>query len=275
MPVTVTTLVENTLGEHLGLKNEHGLSFCIQKDGRTVLFDVGQSGAFLYNADRLQIDLSRLDHVVLSHGHYDHSGGFRALTEKTTRFTLLLGEGFFLGKYGKIKNSFEYLGNNFSEGFLAEKGIHYRTVKEPVEEIMPGVYVLSSFPRVHQDEVISPRFQIKKNGTFSQDLFHDEIAMAVDTSKGTVVLLGCSHPGMKNMIDAVKTRLNTPVYAVFGGTHLVEASPASLELSLEYLQNKDLGVIGMSHCTGGTASERLKSNDMYVRNRTGSSYFFD
>jgi 7,8-dihydropterin-6-yl-methyl-4-(beta-D-ribofuranosyl)aminobenzene 5'-phosphate synthase len=275
MPVTITTLVENTPGEHLGLKNEHGISFCIQRDGRTVLFDVGQTGAFLQNAELLRIDLSRVDHVVLSHGHYDHSGGLPALAEKTIRFNLHFGPGFFLPKYGKINNSYEYLGNSFDEDFLAEKGIPFQTESEPVKEILPGIFVFSSFPRVHEDEKISPRFQIRKNGIFAQDPFDDEIAMGVDTKQGLVVLLGCSHPGMKNMIDAAAARLHKPVYAVYGGTHLVEASPESLELSVRYLKMNVLGVIGMSHCTGETATDRLKTDSLYVRNRTGSSHFFD
>ena len=77
MSIQITTLMENSLGEHTGLKTEHGLSFLIETEGSSVLFDLGQSGAFLHNAEKLCKDLSDVTHVVLSHGHYDHTGGFR------------------------------------------------------------------------------------------------------------------------------------------------------------------------------------------------------
>ena len=131
MSIKITTLIENTPGEHLALKNEHGISFYIEKDDYKVLFDTGQSDAFLYNAQQLNIELDRLDYVVLSHGHYDHSGGFTHLTEKTNNFTLITGKGFFDGKYGKIKTSYEYLGNNFNSDLLKKKKIKHITADAP------------------------------------------------------------------------------------------------------------------------------------------------
>ena len=81
MKVKITTLVENSLGEHLALRNEHGLSFLIEIENprMQILFDTGQSGNFIYNAGLLDVDLAKTDKVVLSHGHYDHSGRLKAL----------------------------------------------------------------------------------------------------------------------------------------------------------------------------------------------------
>jgi len=75
MGVVITTLVENGQGGHLGLAHEPGLSFFIEKDGRAFLFDTGKSDAFLTNAETLALDPFRADTLILSHGHYDHSGG--------------------------------------------------------------------------------------------------------------------------------------------------------------------------------------------------------
>ena len=272
MVLKITTLIEDTMGEHLALKNEHGISFYIEKDGHKILFDTGQSGTFLENAEQLQIDLSDLEHVILSHGHYDHSGGLRALSNVAKNFELIVGKGFFNEKCGFGNNYYEFIGNNFSENFLLERGIPYKLVNHDLNEILPGIYVITNFPRVHKDEIINPRFKILKNGSFVNDPFDDEVLVALDTPEGLVVLLGCSHPGMKNMLDTARNLLEKPLYAVLGGTHLVEAKEKSFKLSLDYLNDKEIKVVGVSHCTGEKAMSALSiSNDRYFHNRTGSS----
>ena len=137
MSLKITTLIENTPGEHLALKHEHGISFYIEKDGHKILFDTGQSGSFLYNADQLRIQLSDLEFVVLSHGHYDHSGGLRSLADLTSRFELITGEGFFLEKYAFRGGSYEYLGNNFDRPFLEKHRIHHRIARNGLTELVP------------------------------------------------------------------------------------------------------------------------------------------
>jgi 7,8-dihydropterin-6-yl-methyl-4-(beta-D-ribofuranosyl)aminobenzene 5'-phosphate synthase len=276
MTVKITTLIENRAGEHHGLEHEHGLSFFIEKDGSAVLFDTGQSEKFIKNAEQLKVNLRLLDHVVLSHGHYDHSGGFRSLVELTDSFTLTIGEGFFNEKYGCEDNSCEYLGNNFNEQFLKEKGIAWQYAGEQCSEILPGIHVITSFPRIHEDETVNPRFKVLKEGKLQPDHFNDEVLLAIDTDPGLVVLLGCSHPGMKNMLECAVTLTGRPLYAVLGGTHLVEADEESLAFSLDYLKNAKLNVIGVSHCTGESAIEYLSANEKrYFQNHTGSTLFVD
>lgn len=276
MTLKITTLIENNPGEHKALTHEHGLSFFIETDDTRILFDTGQSGVFLANADLLNIDPGRLDSVVISHGHYDHSGGFRSLTGITTQFNLFLGQGFFHEKYGVRNNSCEFLGNNFDKAFVSNLGIRCTFVKESILEIASGIFILSGFDRIHEDETINPRFMILKDSNLCPDPFDDEIALALDSPKGLIVLLGCSHPGMKNILDAAVRLIGKPVYAVLGGSHLVEASKASLEVSLDYLQKETLGIVGLSHCTGQTAMERLAvCNANYFQNRTGSSLFIN
>lgn len=271
----ITTLIENSPGEHHGLATEHGISFCIEKDGYTLLFDTGQSGSFLSNASKLNISLGAVEHVVLSHGHYDHSGGFRPLCAAAGGFTLITGEGFFLPKYAFRNGAYDFLGSDFDEAFLSEKGISSVTVSAPAKEILPGIHVLSGFPRIHAEEKINPRFLLRKDGAFMPDSFDDEILLAVETGEGLAVLLGCSHPGMRNMLDAVKERLRRPILAVLGGTHLVEAKGTGLEKSLEYLQNSGILFVGMSHCTGKDVMDRLEAVcPGFFRNVTGSSLFF-
>lgn len=272
MALKITTLIENTGGEHLGLISEHGLSFFIEKDNHKILFDTGQSANFIENARLLKADLLALEYVVLSHGHYDHSGGVKHLTNLTCDFDLIMGKGFFNDKYGYKNNRYEYLGNSFDESFLKQKKIKHRFIDQPLTELLPGIYVLSQFPRIHKDEVINSRFKIEQDGRFLDDRFEDEILLAIDTADGLVIVLGCSHPGMKNMLDATVSLLQRPIYAILGGTHLVEANASSLDVSLEYLNNDNLKVIGVSHCTGKTAMDKLAGkNSHYFQNSTGST----
>ncbi len=272
MSTRITTLIENNQGEHKGLLSEHGLSFFIEKDEYSILFDTGHSGAFVQNAAQLQKNLAKVDHVVLSHGHYDHSGGLRSLMELTTDFKLTVGQGFFNEKYGDNNNSIEYLGNNFTETFLHKKDISYQFAHKDVTELVEQVYVITNFPRIHKDEVINPRFSLLESGIFIPDRFSDEILLAIDSAHGLILLLGCSHPGMKNMVTFAVEILGRPLYAVLGGTHLVESDRKSMELSMKFLERDDLKVVGVSHCTGKPAMERLAaSNSCYFHNRTGSS----
>ncbi|MEW5774832.1 MAG: MBL fold metallo-hydrolase [Thermodesulfobacteriota bacterium] len=274
MSLTVTTLIENSPGEHKGLAAEHGLCLHVAAGGHSILFDTGQSGAFLGNAAKLNIDLSGLDHVVLSHGHYDHSGGLRRLADAASGFRLTVGRGFFAAKYGDRGAACEYLGNDFGEAFLEERGIPWSHLDEPVRRIAPGVHVVTGFPRRHPDELVNPRFKILADGALRPDPFDDEVLLALESDRGLVVLLGCSHPGVKNMLDTVRERLGQPIHAVLGGTHLVEASRPGLDRTLDYFRESDIAVIGVSHCTGDTALGELKGfADRFYHNRTGSVLF--
>lgn len=274
MAVIVTTLIENSPGEHHALKSEHGLSFIIETEDCRILFDTGQSGAFIENALYLRKDLSDLDYVILSHGHYDHSGGMTSLVKLNTGFKLIVGQGFFAEKFGYRDQSYEYLGNNFDEIFLNKHLISYEFLSRPLYEISPGIFVLTDFMRCHPDEAINPRFKLLRNGTFLDDPFNDEIILAVDTPKGLIVILGCSHPGMKNILATLLERLQRPIYAVLGGTHLVEAEQKSLDSSIQYLIDHVEGAIGISHCSGQIAISRMaESCDRFFHNCTGRSLF--
>ena len=272
----ITTLIENSPGEHHGLETEPGISFLVEKDGHRLLFDTGQSGAFLSNAAKLGLTLGDLECVVISHGHYDHSGGFRHLPSAATAFQLIVGPGFFQPKFALRDGAYDFLGNDFGEAFLVEKDIPYRLPAGGAEEILPGIFIVSNFDRTYPDETVNPRFFVRHNDRFEQDHFDDEVLLALDTPRGLVVLLGCAHPGMRNMLDTVRNRLGKNIHAVLGGTHLVEARGDRLNHSLEYLIEARISMIGVSHCTGKEAMERLRDiHPGFFHNVTGSALFVE
>jgi len=276
MAISITTLIENSPGEHLALKTEHGISFFLQKKDRRLLFDTGQSHRFLENARELGIGMDDLDYVVLSHGHYDHTGGFRALCDRTAGFELVMGGGFFDLKYGYRNGSYEYLGNNFDEAFLRNRAIPHRFVHDRITDLGDGIYIVTDFVRRHDDETVNERFVLRQDGRTIPDRFDDEILVAVDSPDGLIILLGCAHPGMKNMLDTAAEALDRPIAAVLGGTHLVEASRRSLERSVAYLSDESIRYLGVSHCTGATGMQLLEElNPRYFHNRTGTSLFVE
>jgi 7,8-dihydropterin-6-yl-methyl-4-(beta-D-ribofuranosyl)aminobenzene 5'-phosphate synthase len=212
--------------------------------------------------------------VAISHGHYDHSGGFKALVKAGFKGTLATGSGFFDRKYASDGISLEYLGNDFDEAYLNNVGIAHKVCCNWVERIADGIFILSAFPRVHPSETPNPRFLVERGGRMVKDDFGDEISIAVGSSKGFILILGCSHPGVMNILDSARSSLPGPIFAVIGGTHLVEASPERLKESVDYLDGMDIETIGVSHCTGvmGVAALSERAHGFY-RNTTGHSLF--
>ncbi len=271
MALRITTLIEDTAGENLSLKFEHGLSFFIEKDGRSLLFDTGQSGAFVKNASILGKKLEKLDAVALSHGHYDHTGGLLALADITQEFDLYLEKSIFRHKYAYKNGNYEFKGNSFKKEDLRTLGLSLTLVEADCTQLFPGIWLLTHFPRVHADEQVNPRFVVEEHGEYRQDSFDDEVCLAIDSPQGLVVLLGCSHPGVRNMLDHVQRQLNRPIYAVLGGTHLVEADEKRTADTVGYLLRQVSGPIGISHCSGQGAMEQLKAaTSRYFHNKTGS-----
>jgi 7,8-dihydropterin-6-yl-methyl-4-(beta-D-ribofuranosyl)aminobenzene 5'-phosphate synthase len=285
MKARITTLVENSLGENLALQNEHGLSFFIEipctrtgsREGIRILFDTGQSRKFIYNAGLLNIDLAKTEKIVLSHGHYDHSGGFKDFVQTFgSAFELFVGDGFFAPKYANNNGAWEYLGNNFDRRYLEEKSINTTCLTSDTTEIAPGVYVVGNFPRISEFEKTNRRFYTYNGQNYEPDLFTDEVIIVLEVKAGLVVLLGCSHPGLINILETVRDRFNKPIHCIIGGTHLVEADDTRLERTLEYLRGLNLSLLGISHCTGQQATIRLKKaqNHFFV-NSTGTNISFD
>ena len=256
----VTTLMDNQPSENKALAAEHGLAYWVETGGMRFLFDCGASDGVIRNAHRLGVPLAEADFTVCSHSHYDHAAGFRDLAERGLGGkTLITGPGFWKRKYAFDGLKYTDLSAGFGPEFLAVHGIEHR-VCEGVLPLAEGCWLVGDFPRVHPFEVIQPRFVRGEPGAAEPDDFSDEICLAVDTPQGLVVLVGCSHPGILNMIARVHEALHRPVYGVFGGTHLVEADEARIRATLEELRGMGLRILGLSHCSGALAEQCLHSD---------------
>lgn len=276
MSLKITTLIENMPGTLEQLFYEHGFSVLVEINNRKILFDTGQSGEFVKNAKVLGIRLPEVDAVVLSHGHYDHTGGVSALLGQLNRKTpFYIGEEFFDPKYKKLEDgSYKYNGNPFEKELLMKEDTlaEIRVVKEDVFRISDDILLLKNFTRVTEYEEVNPKFFVKKEGGYEQDLFADEIALGILTEEGLVLVVGCSHAGIVNILEHVKKHLMVPVAAVVGGTHLVEAGEARLVKTAEALKHHGVKTIAVSHCTGEAGMEFLKQEFGFgfIKNNTGN-----
>lgn len=270
MSLKITTLIENLPDKDEKLHCEHGFSAYIEADGMHILFDTGQTGAFAENAKKLGIGLSETDAVVLSHGHYDHTGGVPALLSVLKKEAgFYVGKEFFLPKYKYLEDgTWKYNGNPFEMQQLPAPCY----ITEDVTELSENLYLMKNFARTNSFETVNPKFFIKTEGGYIQDLFPDEIALGIKTEQGLVLIVGCSHVGIVNILEHVKKQWNLPVAAVIGGTHLVEAGEDRLRETVKAFRNHGVKTIAVSHCTGeaGMALLQREFPEGFILNTTGT-----
>ena len=253
----ITALMDDKTPKDPLLIAEHGLSFFVQYNDLRLLFDCGMTNAAQKNALTLDISLKDLSAVILSHSHYDHAAGYRSLVENGMGSSVLYtGPGFFIPKFAWKENQLKDLSCGFDPEFLQEHRIAHREI-EGIRQIHPGVWLISQFPRIHSFETIPQRFVLKTDDRLIPDDFSDEVCMALEVDGGLAVLVGCSHPGILNMLCLIQESLKKPIRAIFGGTHLVEADAQRIETTIDSLQAMGLEIMGLSHCSGDAAQAAM------------------
>jgi 7,8-dihydropterin-6-yl-methyl-4-(beta-D-ribofuranosyl)aminobenzene 5'-phosphate synthase len=258
--VTLTVLIDNTAIE--GLSSEHGLSFWIEYNNNRILFDTGQSDLVLQNAKKLNVDLARADAIVLSHGHYDHTGGLKAVLDETLDAMIYLHPNAPKVRYscarGKAPRQVSMPLENCRalSGFVPKGKVIYTS--EPLR-IYPGVMVTGAIPRVMEYEDTGGTFYEDAEGTIA-DRITDDQALLIETPQGLVVILGCAHAGVVNTLRyAARLSGQNRIYAVIGGMHLLNASVERIERTIEVFGQYDVQKIGLAHCTGNKAVGKFKS----------------
>ena len=232
-----------------GLRGEHGLALLIEMAGTRILFDTGQGPAFMDNARTLGLDLSGIDAVVLSHGHYDHGGGLFGLYEGLAESPppLFVGKDFDSPRYSRGKDTLREIGIPWP---IVPTGSPTAITITNLESLGHGAFILTAVDRV--DGTQPPNRFVRRTGaTESRDDFDDELSLVIDTPSGIVVVAGCAHRGIVNILAAARLAFpGKPLAAVVGGFHLVDASEEEMEATAKAIAANNPGVVACSHCTG-------------------------
>jgi 7,8-dihydropterin-6-yl-methyl-4-(beta-D-ribofuranosyl)aminobenzene 5'-phosphate synthase len=260
----LTIVVENSATlSNSSLWAQHGLSIFLElsfgQEGMKLLLDTGASSEMiLHNADALDLDLSKIDLICLSHGHYDHTGGLMGILQRVNgRVCILAHPGIFAPKL-KARPALKFIGLPFSRTELEAAGAIMLEAREPVA-VAPGVMTTGEVPRLESFEKVEG-FWTVKDGQYCQDSIPDDQALAINLpGKGLVVITGCAHAGIINTIKhAQKITGVEELYAVIGGFHLMGADDKRIDSTAEALQLLDPAFLRPGHCTGQKAVCRLQ-----------------
>ncbi len=204
-----------------GLESDWGFSCLIEGCEKTILFDTGARGRiFKQNFDALNIDANKVDYVVISHDHYDHVDGLEVFIEMNKEASVYMLHEF----SNKVKNIVEDLGG--------------KIVYEPeITEICKNVYLSGELGN-----------RIK------------EQSLAIDTPNGLVIITGCSHPGIIEILKHFKTELTKEIYMVFGGFHLMQKNKTEIDQIITEMKALGVQKCGATHCTGKKQIEMFKES---------------
>ena len=255
--IRITVLVENTVNIR-GLKAEHGWACLIEIGGRRVLFDTGQTELLIDNARALGCSLEGLDAIVLSHGHYDHTGGLAAVCRRSPAAPVFAHAGALLPKFSRNPDgSARFIGMpQDSNRAIADAGSRLVLTPE-CREVAAGLFVTGEIPRQTDFEDAGGPFFLDERCQQPDPLLDDQ-AVFFETPAGVVMLLGCAHAGVVNtLLHVERLTGGKRVQAVLGGLHLGSASDHRLEQTVAHLRRANPGRLMPAHCTGVSAIVRL------------------
>jgi 7,8-dihydropterin-6-yl-methyl-4-(beta-D-ribofuranosyl)aminobenzene 5'-phosphate synthase len=274
--LNIVILVDN-LGTE-SLLPEHGFSLWIDLGDQRILFDTGQGPGLASNAPKLNIDFSLADHLVLSHGHYDHTGGLRYVLNQAPKIQVHCHPGIVQPRYsvhlGISRPIKMPKASGIALNHLPEKQLHW--VLQPT--LLNGRVGLSGpIPRITPYENTGGPFYLDPEGRRS-DPIEDDLALWIRTSKGLVVCLGCCHAGLINTLQYI-LQLNPGerIHAVIGGFHLLSADNERLQCTLSALHKLSPDRVIACHCTGSRAIAMLRDSlgTRVSQGAAGKAYCFE
>jgi 7,8-dihydropterin-6-yl-methyl-4-(beta-D-ribofuranosyl)aminobenzene 5'-phosphate synthase len=259
MTLQLDIVCENTVGRPIAACGEHGFACLIQTPAGRWLFDTGSGATLLSNLAALDLDVKSLDGIILSHGHYDHCGGLLNLLRTTGPRRIYAHPGIFRERFWRGQYEQRNISLPFSRDDLEAAGAEFVFV-EDFTELAPGVHFSGEISRSTAQEIGDSHLVTRSDtgDSWETDNFTDDAALAIETAKGLVILLGCAHAGLINTVEWFRRNLDqSRIHAIIGGTHLGPASDEQFAATVEYLARLEFDRLGVSHCTGQIRSAQL------------------
>ncbi len=271
MEIKITTLSENSAtANSIG---EWGLSMLVETGEKKILFDTGAGTAAMMNVVNMDIDLSDVDCIVLSHGHFDHTGGLYDALKRTGPKSVFAHPDVWTSKYGSLDETPKrFIGIPQRREAFEARGAAFHLSPRP-QKISEHITTTGEIPMVTEYESIETYLCVKEGDELKQDTLADDLSLVIDTDFGLVVILGCAHRGIINtLMHARKISGKEHIYAAIGGTHLLHASEERLKKTTDALLEMGVQYLGVSHCTGFKAAAGLATvfGDHFFHNNAGT-----
>ena len=258
--IEITVLVDNNADQ--GFMAEHGFSVLIEHNNQRILFDTGQCDALFHNAKKLNIKLTELDSIILSHGHYDHGGNIEWLLTNNPSCHLYLHPDCLKKRFSIIP---EKPPKNISLPASAVSAINKIstdriTFTQGQLPITSSVYLSGEITKKQTLEQFSGPFYLDKQATIIDPLSDDQ-SLWIETNQGIVVITGCCHAGIENTVKQIQKQSSAqPIHTILGGLHLHNANEERLLHSVEFLKSLLLKNLYPAHCSGEKAQNQLVNN---------------
>ncbi len=270
MSIRLTVLCENNVDKvsPYGLLGEHGFACHLETPDGQFLFDTGGGMTIMNNAKLLDIDFTKLKGIMFSHGHFDHTGGFKQVLKITGKIPVYAHPDLFTCHFSRNSGTLVKIGVPWPQEELEELGAEFIFSADPYP-ITPDLTLSGTVPRLSAVETGDPSLlSLDEEGHEISDPLYDDLSLFIKTDKGLVILLGCAHAGLINILDhAIKVTGEKKIYMVLGGTHLKFCSDEQMDATLDKLEELKVEKIGTSHCTGLRGARILAD-------RFGDKFFF-
>ena len=266
-PYRITVLATN-ISDYGGL-GEWSFAALFQGEQDAVLFDTGfKKDTVLHNVLHLGVDLSRVQKVVLSHFHSDHTGGLLILREhfrlknEMALSRVYVAAGFFnqrTSAAGEAVGPGNFASAQDFKTSAEALGIRFIEIAEPTE-IAPKLWLAGPVPRVEEQYNGPAGLFIRQDGKSVPDIIMDDQSLGYLTDKGWLMTSGCGHSGLINTGKVLQSIEDEPIYSIVGGFHLWQADTETLNHTATWLEEHGLGLMMGGHCTGIAATETIASH---------------